>query len=153
MADEHIKKVVEITGEVSSSKSWVTDIMNSDDFTIKNSTMHYKMKDFKNLAISRAGFDPKSRVDSLLYELRSTPGIKCVLLYHNNIDTKLASQTGKGSEIRDSLTLETHMSQNEKVIKSEVKFPPDTSLQAYIHNMRHAQGICLKKPFIIFMNP
>ena len=73
--------------------------------------------------------------------------IKCVLLYNNNIDTKLASKTGKCSEIQDSLTLETHMSQDEKLIKSEVRFPPDTSLQAYIHNMRHVQGICHKKYF------
>ena len=28
VADEHIKKVVELTGEVPLSKSWVTDIMN-----------------------------------------------------------------------------------------------------------------------------
>ena len=78
MADEHIKKVVELTGEVPLSKSWVTDIMNSHyDFTIENSTMHYKMKELKKLAISRAGFDLKSPVDSLLYEFQRTPGIKC----------------------------------------------------------------------------
>ena len=68
VVDEHIKKVVELTGEVPLSKSWVTDIMNSHyDFTIENSTMQYKMKEFKNLAISRAGFDLKLPVDSLLY--------------------------------------------------------------------------------------
>ena len=68
-------------------------------------------------------------------------------MYHNTIDTKLASKKGKGSEIQDSLTLETHISQDVDVIKSEVIFTPDTYFQAYIHNMRHAQGICPKKAF------
>ena len=37
-------------------------------------------------------------------------------MYHNKFNTKLASKTGAGNDIRDSLTLETNFSSNNDVM-------------------------------------
>ena len=69
------------------------------------------------------GYDPESPVQLLLYNLRRTPGVKCVLLYHNNAQTGLASNTGNGQEIRDRLTIETHFSGNSNISRNVLRFP------------------------------
>ena len=101
------------------------------------------------MTIRQSGYDPKSAVQVLLYHLRRTPGIKCILLYHNNPETKLAAYTGKDGIIRDGLTVETHSSDLKSVHKSLISFPVDISLYSYIHHMRKSQAIEYDSSFLL----
>ena len=67
-----------------------------------------------------SGFDPSSPVQVLVHHLRTTKGIKSLLLYHDNPKTTLASGMGFNATDRQRLTLETHFSDQSPVFQKKV---------------------------------
>ena len=59
----------------------------------------------------------------MVHHLRNTKGIKSLLLYHDNPKTKLASGMRFDATDQQRLTLETHFSDQSKVLQQTVEFP------------------------------
>ena len=73
----------------------VTDILNINyGLTISNAAISYWINQEKKFAITSSGFDPSSPVQVLIHHLRTTKGIKYLLLYHDNPNITLASGMG-----------------------------------------------------------
>lgn len=128
--------------DFSCKQSMVTDILNMNyGLTISNSAISYWINQDKKLAIMVSRFDPSSPVQVLVHHLRTTKGIKSLLLYHDNPKITLASGMGFDATDRQSLTLETHFSDHSQALQQTVEFPDDSSIQNYASRTRSAQGI------------
>ena len=62
--------------------------------TTSNAAISYWINQEKKFAITSSRFDPSSPVQVLVHHLRTTKGIKSLLLYHDNPKTTLASGMG-----------------------------------------------------------
>ena len=109
--------------------------------TISNSAISYWINQEKKFAITSSGFDPSSPVQVLVHHLRTTKGIKSLLLYHDNTKTTLASGMVFNATDRQSLTLESHFSDQSQVLQQTADFPDDSPIQNYTSSTRRAQGI------------